>query len=601
MTHGLFSTALNRLVNFGASFSPFQASSQSSASRRALPAKRSRTIGTQLGVEPMSCPQGIAVAQDKCLSATPPVAATAQCPAACVADRTEPSQVPREQVAKSRHPRVRWWQIANDHLLRLVMDPVVEWSTPEFRGVDIMDIWGFRIHRASGAITHYGLTACGGWLHRNYDVSENVLVVGGNPGTGWIGWLIGRHAAHWAQLAGMPPEHIPQQWNRLLKTLAQRWEANGVINRLWRITSRALALDDEVLRLVRATSQSAFGPDAVFLSNYQHCLNDRANLLIVEREAPQLLRLYVMLLPSGAGEVEPKLALKRAFLDAGRRPPRLWRTMCRFDADTLDKLAAHGACIYMPPLADWIDLLLALDLPCQPPTKWLFGLRHAFGNWALSRNFAVPWARPVFTTHLMAWMAADESTRASLFLELENVCFDLLNLAVPPMPPPANRSWRSWVRWAARMQAEHFESEAEAARAWDASRGLTRQHPEPTLRGTRIELRRLLTSHALYEEGRVMKHCIHDWRDHLVDDTAAIYSVHLAHTGEHIGTAAIELDGRIEVRGPVNGLLNPKDSREVAQLLRREQARALRERVATIRPADVDVSRLKTQPIGMLR
>ncbi len=522
----------------------------------------------------MSSPQGIPAVQERSLQlAETPTTAMPRRAAACLADRTLRRQLPHKRVADSRHPRVRWWRIACDHLWRMVMNPVNEWSMHEFRGVDILDSYGIRIDRASGAINDYALKRRGRWLYRDHAVYQGGLLVGGNYGTGWIGGLINIHAAQWAQLAGMAPEHIPRQWSRLLRALAQRWEADGTIDRLRRIKERALALDDELLRLARATTCTEAGPDAVFMDSYQRCLADRANLLTVEREAPQLLRLYAMLLPGGAGATEPKQALKRAFLDGGRRPVRLWRTMCRIDTDTIDALTAHGQCFYMNPLADWIDLLQALDLHIQPPAGWMFGMRQSFGSRALSRDFAVPWARPVLVAHLVAWMAADEPARDPLFLELEDVCTDLMNLDVQPMPPSALLGWRACVRWAARMQVAQFESEAEAARAWDAARGLPRQRPAPPLRATRIELRRLLTSQALIEEGRAMQNCIHDWRDQLVDDTAAVYSIHLARTSEHIGTATVGLDGGIEERGPVNGRLGPEHRREVVLMLRREHAR----------------------------
>lgn len=453
------------------------------------------------------------------------------------------------------------------------MSPVAEWSSPEFRGVDILDGWGVRVHPASGVISCYGLTRRGRWLYRRHDVWQGALLVGGDPGVGWIGQLIGAHAAQWAQLAGMAPKHIPRQHNRLLAALARRWKADGTIARMWRIVERALALDEELLRLVRATTQTEAGPDAVFLSDYQRCLADRANLLTVEREAPQLLRLYALLLPGGAGAADPKQALKRAFLDGGRRPPRLWRTICRFDPATVDALSAHGQCLYQHPLADWIELLHALDLPCQPPAGWMIGLRQSFGNQALSRAFAAPWARCLLRAHLKAWMAADETAREILQLELEDICEDLADLASIPDPPPGLRSWRACLRWAARMHAAQFENEADAARAWDAARGLPRQSPAAPLRASRIELERLLTSRELLEEGHAMDNCIHDWRDHLVDGTAAIYSVRLLRTGEHIGTATMEIDAGVQARGRANARLSPEHRREIALLLRREQAK----------------------------
>lgn len=140
------------------------------------------------------------------------------------------------------------------------MSPVAEWSSPEFRGVDILDGWGVRVHPASGVISCYGLTRRGRWLYRRHDVWQGALLVGGDPGVGWIGQLIGAHAAQWAQLAGMAPKHIPRQHNRLLAALARRWKADGTIARMWRIVERALALDEERLRLVRATTRPRPAP-----------------------------------------------------------------------------------------------------------------------------------------------------------------------------------------------------------------------------------------------------------------------------------------------------------------------------------------------------
>ena len=70
-----------------------------------------------------------------------------------------------------------------------------------------------------------------------------------------------------------------------------------------------------------------------------------------------------------------------------------------------------------------------------------------------------------------------------------------------------------------------------------------------------------------------MENCIHDWRDKLVDGTAAIYSVHLARTGEHIGTAAIGVDDHPQISGHMNGRLSPQHQREATVLLMREETR----------------------------
>jgi len=64
-----------------------------------------------------------------------------------------------------------------------------------------------------------------------------------------------------------------------------------------------------------------------------------------------------MLLPNGAGIVEPKLALKRDFRDGDRRT--LWRTMCRFDPATFKALKAPKEWAYRLPPAGWIDATLS--------------------------------------------------------------------------------------------------------------------------------------------------------------------------------------------------------------------------------------------------
>jgi len=250
-----------------------------------------------------------------------------------------------------------------------------------------------------------------------------------------------------------------------------------------------------LLRLIRATTQRDAGSDAVFMGDYRRCLADCANLLTLEREAPQLPRLYALLLPDGAGAAERKQALKHAFLAGGRRPPRLWPTMCRLSA----ALTAREEHVGMPSLTDRVDLLQALDLPCQPPDGRLFGLRQSFGSRALL----------------------------------------------------------------------HDETEAATAHGLDAFMGLPRHSP----RAARIELQRLLTSYALYEEGRFLENCVRDRRAQLVDGTATIYSVHLARTGEHIGTAAVSVDDGIEARGRANARLSTEHRRETTAPLLREHAR----------------------------
>jgi hypothetical protein len=202
------------------------------------------------------------------------------------------------------------------------------------------------------------------------------------------------------------------------------------------------------------------------------------------------------------------------------------------------------------------------------------GLRQTLPGKALSHEFAMHWARPVLTAHLRAWMAAeDETARDLLFLELEDLWEGLVNLPAQPAPPAGARGWPAWVRWADRMQAAQFRTEADAARAWDAARGLPRQPATHPLRAARVELHRLLTSEALFAEGRAMENCIHDWRDHLVDGTAAIYSLRLARTGEHIGTAAVGMDEAAEACGRANGRLVPEHRREAMLLLMRERVR----------------------------
>ena len=86
--------------------------------------------------------------------------------------RILPSHVPRKHVGTGRHPRVRWWRIATDHLERLVNDPVREWSTPDYRGIDILDGSGVRISRTSGAVDLYCMVRQGRYLQR---VTQNGL------------------------------------------------------------------------------------------------------------------------------------------------------------------------------------------------------------------------------------------------------------------------------------------------------------------------------------------------------------------------------------------------------------------------------------------
>ena len=486
-------------------------------------------------------------------------------------DRTLPQHVPRKHVGTSRYPLVRWWQIAHDHLWRMVMDPATVWQDANSRGVDMQDHCGFRIDQRTGAVTVYALVRRGRYLYREHGIYQGCLLFGAKAQRGFLVWVILAHAESWARLAGMPLAQVNRQVQRLKVVMEERWIADGMLQRMWRVKEQVLALDADVVRLVRATIQCETGPDAVYLGDYNRCLADRANLLTIEREAPQLLRLYSLLLPEGAGLAEPKQALKRAFLAGGQRSPRLWRTMHRFDAVTIDALTAHGQCFEMNPLADWIDLLQTLDLPVRPPVGWLFALRGLHGYAAVSRVYATPWAAGLLAAHLRAWMdACDEAAREDLFDKLEGTLFLLLNLPAAALPPAVTGGWKWWLRWALSAQAAQFHSELEAARHWDALTGLSRAPVPAPLYAGDIQLWRLTTSVSLLEEGRAMSHCVHAWRDHLVASTAAIFSVRRTDTNEHLGTAAIQPAGAIDLYGQSNRPLRPEDAQDVEDLLRRE-------------------------------
>lgn len=491
--------------------------------------------------------------------------------------RTLPIHVPRKRAGTSRHPRVRWWRIAIDHLTRLMNDPVRTWSTPTYRAIDILDGGGFKIDRGSGLLELYRMAQQGRHLQRVTRHGADTLLIGGQIGQGWIGGLISRDAVRWAYMAGMPLGQINSQWRRLLAWLARCWRVDGTIDRWRQMEARALALDVDVVRLVLATTSTEHGPDAVFFSRYNSCVADRANLLSLEREAPQLMRLYAYLLPGGAGKEEAKRELKRTFLDGGRRPVRLWRTMCRLDATTIDRLTAYEDYRSRDSMMELINLLQALDLPFQPPSDWLRFIWRLRNDGLVSLVFEMAHMAPMLAAHAKAWCEAPEGARPVLEGEFILV-HDQLEEARPPVPDGI-RKWAWWLKKARLWQTER----AIRARDWDAAQTTKRCRPVMALSADGIELQPLLTGLALHEEGAAMANCIYDWREHLVGRTAVIYSVRASDSGKRLGTAAIEPCSVVSTSGFANQPLVEEVDRVVRTMLLREYPRIWPSRRSTKR------------------
>lgn len=462
------------------------------------------------------------------------------------------------------------------HLQRLLADPVRVKHGPGYRVVDVMGAYGIRIENSTGLLTAHLLQRKRGRLRRR--ALQTSRLADSLFTQSRLDHIVSRDARRWAGQCGateLDEDALVVLGERLCRALWARWAADGSLRRLRDQVVRSLALDATAMRLAREIACRPTDADSLSTRDYNRALVDARHLLLLEREAPNLLPLFPELIAQGKCVGEPKQAIRRAFIERFGGP-RHWRRFVKLPAETLGWAAATAPGLYDQPLLELAALIAHLDSPALLPQSWLQARLDACGGESLCGvvgEGASLWAA---RAHLLAWVSAGVDARERMLVELHIVQGWIEERK--PDPPPAARAWSWWVR-----QAEPWDR-ARRATAQAASPLEARNTPAPTV-SEEVELRPLVTALDLYQEARAMAHCLDRWRDDVADGVALAWSVRSRADGQRIATAGISSRTVwiLDVRGYANRTVPPELARRVRAMLKQEGFRLV------IRDCDAEI------------
>ena len=363
--------------------------------------------------------------------------------------------------------------------------------------------------------------------------------------------IVFRDARKWARESGaaeLDQDTLDALCERLCRAQWARWSHDGTLQRLRERVAHAFKLDANAVRLARQIAHRRHGPDHANEADYNRAVADRAQLLLLEREAPQLVPLFAELFAAGECTDEPKQAMRTALVDR-LGAPRHWRHFVALPAQTLAWARRAPLREYTGALLDLAEFLARLDSPTAPPLDWLQAHLDVCGGVSLLVGTSNDTRVAALRAHLHAWISGAGAGKDQLLIELQ-IVHDWIDHCDPDTPTVTSR-WSWWTR---------------RALGWDRTRrqaalDVPAQHPEPStqLALGDIELRPLLTPLELYEEARAMAHCLDRWRDRLVKGSAAAWSVRDSRTGRRLATAGISIstDWSVQVRGFANRSVPP--------------------------------------------
>lgn len=509
--------------------------------------------------------------------------------AALASVHSTPTMISIARATPTDGPRRRWCAVARRALERMLARPVRVTQQRRARCVDVLDLYGLRFDRATGAVQGYRITRDGPRITRTPFLRPDIRVQGSPGGTLWLRELITRHSAQWARSAGaeaLGRVVLRRLGDRLCAALIERWSADGTLCRLRAQVEHAFALDPELVRLARQITLRRAGPDGADEGDYDRARIDREPLLVMERDAPRLMPLYALTMQPGERHAaEPMQALRAAFVGE-YGAPRHWRRFVRLPESTL----AWACRAYRPYLAHpWQDLahfLSWLDVDAEPPEPWMQVLVDLWGGGPIRFVIGSDAWLAALRAHLREWSLREPSDRPGLAAEL-NLVRAWIEDADPPAPGGVRR-WAWWTRhgldWAAAQRAG-----AAAAPALPHAEALRPAVDE----GGTLALQPLRSPLDYVVEGQAMANCLRRWVDEACAGLAVAWTVVDAATRQRLASAGCRsADGwRLAIRGRLNQALPPELQERIARLVAPERDRWLAHSMSrsprTLDPIDV--------------
>lgn len=466
--------------------------------------------------------------------------------------------------------RRRWWQHARRCLAWAAAHPLRVSEGPDFRTVEVMGAYGIRVEHRTGHLTGLVLVRKAGRLQRQILETPNISLVGSPATVGLLEHIVRRDGRNWAREAGateLDHDSLQVLGQRLCLALWARWSIDGTLQQVRVRVADAFQLDAELVRLARQAARRRGGASAADEYDYNRAIIDRAPLLVLEREAPQLMPLFIELFAAGACSDEPKRAIRTAFLEQVGAP-RHWRQFLALPPETLAWARGAPRQPQAGALLDLAFLVARLESPVAPPLDWLRAQLDACGGDTLLVGVMNSTREAALRAHLRAWMDRPAEGKDQLLLEMQ-IVDDWIDSQGPRAPTLAC-PWSWWTR---------------RALAWDdrrrqAALDMLVPDREPSTQvevAEGIELRPLLTPLDLHEEARAMAHCLDRWRDRLAKGSAAAWSVRDRQSGRRIATAGISssTEWAVQVRGFANRVVSADLEARVRNALDNERCRLL--------------------------
>lgn len=387
------------------------------------------------------------------------------------------------------------------HIGHCIAHPVeVEWIGGE-RHVQVLGQIVLRFAH-DGTITPYLWELGDGLICK--EVDPDLINRAGMPHR-WL-WLDRFRNAFEHELAlrlGQRDERTSAYASWVFRSVRARLRRGASVTRMRRRVAEALALDADALAIARRIGLKSNPSVSVRMSAYNEVIAHRADYDKLARECPGLVPLYAVLRDALPPTGEPAARLRRHLIDAGLSPAT-WRVIHHGNGRLLRLLPEF----YRHPGAEAAeDLMRIVDLlapSTQPPLWFVRTLLYYFGNFGQRLDSYYPALRP-FAASMRRLMALTERAGTAEIGRIRERLYAVVtwlndDLAAVSHPHARKASWRWFER-----AAEAWEETGRFFARYDPGRWAA---PFEQMELDRMTVVALQTPLALWEEGRVMRHCL---------------------------------------------------------------------------------------------
>lgn len=325
--------------------------------------------------------------------------------------------------------------------------------------------------------------------------------------------------------------------HELFEHFRRRLMRHADLREMRRKIASALMLNDDAVRIAQRFVKLPPATPAVLVGDYNLAMHQRAALLALEREMPQLIPLYAALMRHSGFKPgnEPIQAVRQFLLDQGLQP-RVWRMICRSGPRLLLPVRELYEGNIGEAVLDYLRVLAGLEFDREPNATLIWAMLSRYGHSAARRSSYLPVIERVqssFSHVAKVFMRLKAEHQAADRHELEVMLEWLATRDRGPLDKLQRRAGWAWLienthEWRALCEAEIY------------ARAATWTVPFESITAGHYELRLIASVADLWAEARAMHHCVDTFAKACASGSIIIASVRERQTLRRVATARIE-------------------------------------------------------------